>query len=534
MSNDSTRARSRCISVYSRAKRSPLYCPKTALFASRAMALHALLHRDCVSSSSLYLGGSRLLKRRARSGANVAVRVAAASGSGRNRLREKEQRKSAERARDYEGEMDDYVRKYVTGGVPGERATPSSSSSTKEVAERKRSLERDVKRALRKAKRAVKKTTQTAVDALLPRSSLGGSSSSSPVRMASSGAPVSYRPRGPSAAEQYGQAALAWTGVFATAWLALRVMNGENPLKGLFSRPRAPPRGASGQGRWVGDRSLGGRQVWVPYETAASRDSIRRLESALDDAPDGGASNAAKMSATAAAAAAAKAKAAAKALPDWWTEPTPQYVPPGRADDLVKLARAQGAKLAQKRVGGAGFSPESIADFRNACAAAGSGGAAATSVGPESARLAVFRAAAEFAVDDALRGQSGALSSFNTPVGPFLVGLCDDLALTPTKCVSVVTASVAVRVRGALVQAGAAIRSKDSVEVMLELNKLVNLFNAFPLAPGAPELDMLSAGLRSRLTDAERESLLAEFVDVSGGAYADVVKEAIFGARQDT
>ena len=532
MSNDSTRARSRCISLYSRAKRSPLlYCPKTALFASRAMALHALLHRDCVSSSSSCLGGRRLLNRRARSGANVAVRVAAASGSGRNRLREKEQRKSAERARDYEGEMDDYVRKYVTGGVPGERATPSSSSSsTKEVAERKRSLERDVKRALRKAKRAVKKTTQTAVDALLPRSSLGGSASSSPVRMA----PVSYRPRGPSAAEQYGQAALAWTGVFATAWLALRVMNGENPLKGLFSRPRAPPRGASGPGRWVGDRSLGGRQVWVPYETAASRDSIRRLESALDDAPGGGASNAANMSATAAAAAAVKAKAAAKALPDWWTQPTPQYVPPGRADDLVKLARVQGAKLAQKRVGGAGFSPESIADFRNACAAAGSGGAAATSVGPESARLAVFRAAAEFAVDDALRGQSGALSSFNTPVGPFLVGLCDDLALTPTKCVSVVTASVAVRVRGALVQAGAAIRSKDSVEVMLELNKLVNLFNAFPLAPGAPELDMLSAGLRSRLTDAERESLLAEFVDVSGGAYADVVKEAIFGAQQDT
>ena len=171
MSNDSTRARSRCISLYSRAKRSPLlYCTKTALFASRAMALHALLHRDCVSSSSSCLGGRRLLNRRARSGANVAVRVAAASGSGRNRLREKEQRKSAERARDYEGEMDDYVRKYVTGGVPGERATPSSSSSsTKEVAERKRSLERDVKRALRKAKRAVKKTTQTAVDALLPR-----------------------------------------------------------------------------------------------------------------------------------------------------------------------------------------------------------------------------------------------------------------------------------------------------------------------------------------------------------------------------
>jgi len=329
---------------------------------------------------------------------------------------------------------------------------------------------------------------------------------------------------------------VAWASVFVLAYGVLRMReSGANAFMNAFTRSRSRNKSERGEGKWVTDRSLGGRAVWVPKPTSdagASRDARKRLEGALDVRSTANGEQKTTSNAKSSAPLGAIGVKAAMATPTWWREPAPVYVPPGRRDDLLRVAKVEGGKLAQKRVSGVGFTPDVIADFRNACAAAASAGACAAAVGPESARVAVFRAAAEFAVDDALRGQAGALSSFNTPVGPFLVGLCEDLALTPQKCVGVVTASTAVRLRGALVQAGAAIRSKDTVEVMLELNKVVNLFNVFPLAPGAPELDMLSASLRTRLSDAERRGLLDEFANVSGGAFADVVQEAIFGGGE--
>ena len=342
-----------------------------------------------------------------------------------------------------------------------------------------------------------------------------------------------YRPQRPNPASAYGRAAAAWGTLFACAWIALKVINRENPLRAIGSAfkgvgRRAPPPGATGPGRWVGDRSLGGRQVWVPATADRFRDERKRLEGALDDVPED--ANVKPGSATKARGNEKKTSGAAKALPAWWTPPSPQYVPPGRKEALIQVAKAQGATLAAKRVSGAGFSADDIADFRAACAAAGERGCAVKSVGPESARVAIFRAAADFAVTDAMRGQAGATSAFNTPVGPFLVGLSDDLSLDAHKCVSIVMADVAVRVRGAVVQAGAGLRSNDSVATMLELNKLVDLFNTFPFTPDAPELDMLSVGLRSRLSEDERRRICDEFDAISNGEHSAVVRVAVCGA----
>jgi hypothetical protein len=467
---------------------------------------------------------------------NRATRVVtAAAGGPRNRLREKERRKASEeraRGRNHEAEFDDYVSKHVA------TASPVALSPASEPRASEDGLRRAKKNA-KKLQRKLKKAAQRAVDTLLPREgiSIGKNRSSAPVRMGSVGAPttpmMAYRPQRPSAFEAYGKAAVAWGGIFGAAWIALKLMNGENPVGAIWCvfkpRARPPPPGARGPGRWVGDRSLGGRQVWVPASEDRYRDERKRLEGALDVMPGGEGEGETSSMASAAAKTRSTGRGAAKPLPSWWVDPSPQYVPPGRKEMLIGTAKAEGAKLARKRVSGVGFSAEDIADFRSACAAAGERGCAVKSVGPEGARTAVFRAAADIAVTDAMRGQAGAMSSFNTPVGPFLAGLCDDLALVPSKCVSIVTADVAARVRGALVQAGAGIRSGDGVSVMLELNKLINLFNTFPFAPGAPELDMLSVGLKSRLTDAEREALVREYENIAGGAHAQIVREAVFG-----
>lgn len=347
---------------------------------------------------------------------------------------------------------------------------------------------------------------------------------------------MTHRPYRPNPYGAYGRAAAAWGAIFACAWVALKIVNGENPVRkiggaigGVFkggSRP--PPPGARGPGRWVGDRSLGGRQVWVPASEDRYREERRRLEGALDELPGDASRPRASVQAPASSSDAAKKSEAD--LPAWWVQPSPQYVPPGRKESLILSARTEGANLARKRVNGSGISPEDLADFRSACAAAGERGCAAKSVGPEGARVAIFRAAADYAVTDAMSGRAGATSSFNAPVGQFLVGLSDDLNLEPRKCVSVVMADVAVRVRGAVVQAGAGIRTNDTVNTMLELDKLVQLFNAFPFADDAPELDMLSVGLRSRLTDVERDAICREYDSVSGGAHSAVFRAAVRGS----
>ena len=452
-------------------------------------------------------------------------RVAARAGP-KNRLREKEARKARE-TRDHDAEFDDYVNKHVdrppAGATEGARRPAKTS---------------EAKRFVKKVRRKAKKAAQKAVDALLPReSAFPRSSSDAPVRMgAASGGMMTHRPYRPNPYGAYGRAAAAWGAIFACAWVALKIVNGENPVRkiggaigGVFkggSRP--PPPGARGPGRWVGDRSLGGRQVWVPASEDRYREERRRLEGALDELPGDASRPRASVQAPASSSDAAKKSEAD--LPAWWVQPSPQYVPPGRKESLILSARTEGANLARKRVNGSGISPEDLADFRSACAAAGERGCAAKSVGPEGARVAIFRAAADYAVTDAMSGRAGATSSFNAPVGQFLVGLSDDLNLEPRKCVSVVMADVAVRVRGAVVQAGAGIRTNDTVSTMLELDKLVQLFNAFPFADDAPELDMLSVGLRSRLTDVERDAICREYDSVSGGAHSAVFRAAVRGS----
>ena len=441
----------------------------------------------------------------------------------KNRLREKELRKASER--------DGLERSDGTKGS-GAKSAPAGSDRAVEA----RSKRTPVRRFVRKVQRKAKKAAQRAVDALVPTSDpLARRSEVTSARVGVPTTTARYRSARRGADGEAGRATIAWGTLFALAWLALKVINRENPLraiggalrgmrKGGTNRP--PPRDASGPGRWVIDRSLGGKTIWVPDANDRYRDERRRLEGALDDMPGGTQGDA---RARAKGPSAGKARVDSKPLPAWWVAPTPQYVPPGRKDELILTAKAEGSKLARNRVSGVGFSADAIVDFRNACAAAGERGCAVKSVGPESARVAVFRAAADIAVSDALRGQAGAMSSFGAPVGSFLVGLADDLELEAHKCVSIVMADVAVRVRGVVIQASAGLRSNDSVATILELDKLVNLFNAFPFAADAAELDMLAVGFRSRLSESERERIVAEYQAVSGGAHVDVVRAAVIG-----
>ena len=95
-----------------------------------------------------------LARRRARPGR---VDVVPRAGP-KNRLREKEAKKRSSSARDYEREMDDYVEKHVapaTRALDAARARPERRS--------------DAQRFIRKVQRKVKKASQKAVDALLPR-----------------------------------------------------------------------------------------------------------------------------------------------------------------------------------------------------------------------------------------------------------------------------------------------------------------------------------------------------------------------------
>jgi hypothetical protein len=285
-------------------------------------------------------------------------------------------------------------------------------------------------------------------------------------------------------------------------------------------RPGAGRRAAAAAGVWVRDRSLGGRLVRVAQAEprADGAPSARWKRSADGSKPVGpspldDADVAAQAKRGAAAAGRRPAATAdeedATPPPAWWSEPAPAFAGAARKAAGAAESRAACARLNAARVGGREYDPADFLALRAACADAG----APVEVSSDTARDALFRGAVEAALTGAVSGPA-ALTGL-TP-GGFLTGLAGDLRVPRRRAAQLVAASTAARLRGGLLDCLALLRRGEQLPAALELSSIGAMLRALPMAPSAPELELVATSMAARSTAAEREQLAALCVAANG------------------
>ncbi|KXZ55015.1 hypothetical protein GPECTOR_3g178 [Gonium pectorale] len=302
---------------------------------------------------------------------------------------------------------------------------------------------------------------------------------------------------------------VVWAGIAAALYGAYR----SRLLAWLTSGAR---RQATG-GKWVYDRSLGGRKVWVPDSssfagpTTASSLSEKAGRSFKDEDFERLASFAA---AARTADPSAPSSSAASSLPAWWDPPPVLY-----ASEATKAARAEEAarllaRIESAKISGRDYALSEIRELRRVCQSGH------VTVRPKTvgAREGIFRTAVEAAVEAAQRGGNEALDDASP--GRWVTAVATDLGMEEGRAVEIARAAAAVAARGRLLDAVTNLRSGSTDEAVFALARLAQLLQRFPaLERGGPQVSMVASQLAGRTKLEEREAMLYLLLQLyEGGA----------------
>ena len=518
------------------------------------------------------------------------------SSSKRNALREKQLRKREEerrekttsngenarkrtrgKKRDYEREVEDALRRQ-------QRQNSSSSLQQQQQEEEEqqeikttaamviKDAKKRVKKTLKKAKKCARKNVQKATDVLLPSgSSLGGGR-----RGGGDGGPVRFTPSSSSTTSSYyayrqqqpnifgltgaAGAIAGWSTLIGFAYVVVKVMNGERIIpRGGFRLTIPGLRGSDFNkrnrnegGKWVIDRSLGGRKVWVPDSDASRRAKKLSERSALDEVYYNSSSSSTTTSASTISrnleGEGVDEEKEQQNLPTWWIESPFLHTSIGGIDkqrkaDLLQDARRSASYISAARINGVQWTSDMILDFHTACAAALKCYpyeeknkyrlSIAKSVGPENARVQLYRQASEIAVEDCVGNRSGVSSSFGMDVNVFMVGLSYFLNIPTKVAINIVRSSCAAKTRNLLLASCSALRkeregiSSPSADLLLSLFSIVSVLNVFPFPENSAEIEMINEGFKTRVTEKERTELLEAYKQISDGVGDRTIEEAL-------
>lgn len=294
-------------------------------------------------------------------------------------------------------------------------------------------------------------------------------------------APLPRRARrgdaGAAALSPLGWAALALAAaVAAAAVLRLRL-------------PWAGGRRGEEKGRWVRDRSLGGKMVFIPDVPIDAPSPGKAAQLWGDDAAWGAAPPPAAVPPPAAAEA---------APPAWWPAraPAPVYCSPARLEELQRTARAVVRDLEDAKVErGADYA---LSSLREVCLLSQEGNGFAVRAATDSGRDAMLRSGVRAALAAAQERSASLLGG--TPPGLFVCQLAGALGVPAARAVQVAHAEVAAASRALLIDAEAAFRSGQQAGVVNALVKLSGLLEALPLPAGSAEAELVAAGVRQQTT----------------------------------
>jgi hypothetical protein len=479
--------------------------------------------------------------------------------------------------RDYESELRDALRD--NKNTNNTHNTNSSYFLKEATTTATKEFEKTMKKMQRKVKKVTKKTVQSAIDLLYPSSSTSTSSKTSPSASArfstnssfpqqrASSSPLYYNNKEPNILGFTGipGAFVGWSLLISSAYVVMKLINGERvlpPLRGMkFFNSNNNNGNNNGKGKWVIDRSLGGRKVWVPDEGSRNNGNGNKLfseRSALDEVFTTSSFSEQQQQRQQKELQQKEKKRreefyheqAEDDYPTWWEESPFLYTSiSGVVDGQRKSALLQDAKrsaslMSAARINGVQWTAEMIVDFYTACDNALKCYAneeknkfrlsIAKSVGPENARVQLFRRASEMAVDDCANGRSGVSSGFGTDVNVFIVGLSHFLHLPTKTSINIVRSSCAVKIRNLLLVCCSAIRSSSTNnndaplgELLLSLYSIVSILKIFPFDDNSAEIEMINEGFKTRISEKERKELLIAYKEISDSVGDQTIEEAL-------
>ncbi|KAF8070922.1 hypothetical protein HT031_001003 [Scenedesmus sp. PABB004] len=240
--------------------------------------------------------------------------------------------------------------------------------------------------------------------------------------------------------------------------------------------------GRAAKGRWVYDRSMGGKKVWVAYDTGELPEQLS--DAAFDEL----------TSKAAAKAAAARKAAAPYQPPDWW-QPPMSFAADDAARAAAQLqASSQLARIEQAKNRGQDYRLADIAALRRTCQAGGGVTVDARTVG---GRDAIFKAAVDGAVRRCLEPSSVDVSELadSSPLG-FVAGVAQDLQIPDERAIGMASNWVAGHCRARVIEAYTAAKKGDDVAAATALAALSSLLGGMPLlSPGSSQVDLIAEEL---------------------------------------
>ena len=265
-------------------------------------------------------------------------------------------------------------------------------------------------------------------------------------------------------------------------------------------QPRLPflglPSPHSG-GRWVRDRTLGGRQVFIPEGQSIPNSP----SSSTPPSPLAAPASRSESPAPSLNPAPPSSRAASDEEPAWWNPEPSRFRPESQRRDAADRARRCLKRLVDEKLAGRDFPVEGIIQLRDACSEAGE----PVHVGYSNRRDAIFRAG----VEAALQCAENAEQIGGTQASRFVTALAHDLQVPQQRAANIVAASQASTLRSRVLDAVASMRQGNSANAMLSLQSVENAFSAIPQkAEQSAELEMVADSLAERVHSEEKAKVL--------------------------
>lgn len=272
------------------------------------------------------------------------------------------------------------------------------------------------------------------------------------------------------------------------------------------------------QGRWVRDRSLGGRMVFIEDSTTPKaprplwddlpgEEEVQKTKTVPgyfsdtdeDDEPPGGA----KKTVT----------------PVWWAPPEPvSYVHANRRDELQKQADSLVRKLQNEKIElGQDYSLRGLVDLRMTC---NNGGGLNVTASTQSGRDSMLR----MALKHSLENPKSSLGGYEP--SRFVSGIATDLNVPQDRAITIVHAEIASICRNALIDAEASFRSQDERLLSRSLIKVIHALQSFPIPPGSAEMEMVGRSIM-RTTSLEFRKAVFFTAGAADLSIAPVVAEIV-------
>ncbi|KIZ01654.1 hypothetical protein MNEG_6302 [Monoraphidium neglectum] len=202
------------------------------------------------------------------------------------------------------------------------------------------------------------------------------------------------------------------------------------------------------KGRWVYDRGLGGKRVWVPAESEEGGSG--KLPDHMSDVDFSALAAVAATKAAAGSGSAAQQAAAHYEPPAWWERPG--FLPvTSEADRARRRAEAERIlrRIEASKNRGEDYALEDILALRAACMSAGGASLDARTVG---GRDAIYRTAVEAGIRSCVEPGSVDLGDYS-PIR-LAAGVASDVSLDERRAVTVLKGLVAGACRGRVVEVG--------------------------------------------------------------------------------